>query len=246
MILTIAALFLPLFPLSMVQNLILSRIRAPFARGALVLLWPQIGVTILQTQQPEIPAFIETWALLSAAFYAVRLLTVRDLAIWAGLFASSAVALTWGLVMQGVDETTLRLFALWFSLPAALLILLTEPISKRLGAAYAGLFAGLVERQPRLALVLTAVMLCAVATPPFPGFFALLNLMLGLDSPGVFGVLGIWLVWSWAAIRLVQGFVTGDGREISAADLGRGGALVYYAVLAVFVVAGLQFTGGNL
>ncbi len=244
--LTFVALFLPLFPLSALLNLLLARLRPSFARSVLLLLWPQLGVTLLHWLQPEIPAFFVTWALLSAAFYALRLLTVRDLGQWAGLLASSALALTWGLATRGADTMELRLFVFWFSLPAALLILLSDPLAQRLGAAYAGLFRGLIEGQPRLAVVLTAVVLSAVATPPSPGFFALLGLLRGLSDAASLGILGIWLVWGWAAIRLLQGFVSGSGREIAAADLSRGILVTYVGALAAFVAAGLIFAGGRL
>ena len=244
--LMLVALFLPLFPLSAVQNMILARLRAPVARATLLLLWPQLGVALLHALQPEIPAFVTTWALLSAAFYALRLLTVRDLGLWAGFLASSALALTWGLVARGADITELRLFVFWFSLPAALLVLLTGPLARRLGAAYAGLFTGVVERQPRLAVVLTAVVLSTVATPPFPGFFALLDLLRGLGSAAAVGVLGVWLIWGWAATRILQGFVAGSGREIAAPDLAQSSMLAYTSALAVFAAAGLLFTGGGL
>ncbi len=244
--LTLVALFLPLFPLSVVQNLILARLRAPLARAALLLLWPQLGVVLLHALQPKIPAFVVIWALLTAAIYAVRLLTVRDLGLWAGLLASSALALTWGLAARGADVTALRLFAFWFSLPAALLMLLTRPLARRFGAAYAGLFAGLAKGQPRLAGVLTVLLLSTIATPPFPGFFALLDLMRGLDSAAALGVLSIWLIWGWAATRLLQSFLTGSSREITATDLGRSSMLTYTAALAIFAAAGLLFTGGGL
>lgn len=244
--LALVALFLPLFPLSVVQNLILARVRAPLVSAALLLLWPQLGVTLLHVSQPRIPAFIVAWALLSAAFYALRLLTVRDLARWAGFLASSAFALTWALAARGADMMELRLFALWFSVPAALLVLLTRPLARRLDAAYAGLHAGLVEGQPRLALVLTAVVLSMVATPPFPGFFALLDLLRGLGGAAALGVLGVWLLWGWAATRLLQGFVAGSGREIAAVDLTGRTLLTYIAALVILAATGLQFSGGGL
>lgn len=246
MMLALVGLFLPLFPLSAVQNLILARLRVPVARGALLLLWPQIGVTLLHMWQLEITAFDVTWALLSAAFYALRLLTVRDLGLWAGFLASSALPLIWGLAARGADVAELRLFAFWFSLPPALLTLLTGPLARRLGAAYAGLFSGLAEGQPRLAGVLTAILLSAIATPPFPGFFALLDLLRGLGAAAALGVLGIWLIWGWAATRILQGFIAGNGRETAAADLAPGGMLTYLAALVIFTAAGLQLTGSGL
>lgn len=243
---TFIALFLPLFPLSVVQNLLLARLPSASARGALILLWPQLGITLLEILHPEIPDFVLTWALLSAALYALQLLTVRDLTLWTGLLVSSALAFTWELIARGANVTELRLFVFWFTLPPALLALLAGRLAHHFGAAYAGLFAGLAERQQRLAIVLTITLLGAVATPPFPGFFGMLSVLRTIGSTGALAVLVIWLFWGWAAIRMLEGFVTGRGREISAADLGRSRMLAYLATLAIFVLAGQQLLGGGL
>lgn len=250
MTLLIAALFLPLFPLSAVLNLLLARLRAPSGAALVLLLWPQIGITLLQFAQPPgptpTPAFIAGWALISAGFYALRLLTVRDLGLWAGFLASSALALTWLPFAQGAAPSELRLFAFWLGAPAAVLVLLIGPLTQRLGAAYAGLYAGFTGRLPRLAGVLTILVLSAIATPPFPGFFALLKLLQDLGVAATLGVLAIWLLWGWAATRVLQGFLSGPGRVVQAADLGRGGALAYAAALGGFAIAGLYVAGGAL
>ncbi len=242
----LVALFLPLFPLSVVQNMLLARIPRPLARSALLLLLPQVGVTLLHTLHPPIPGFLVTWALLSSAFYALRLLTVRDLELWSGLFVSSALALTWGVAARGADVTTLRLFAFWFSLPATLLVLLTASLARRMGAAYAGLFTGLAQSQPRLAGVLTLVVLSIIATPPFPGFFALLDILHGFGGAAALSVLGVWLIWGWAATRVLQGFNSSNGREISGGDLGMSSVVGYAVTLVVFAAAGFLFTRGGL
>lgn len=241
----IAALFLPLFPLSIALNAALMRLRAPVARAALLLVWPQLGAALLAAL-PAVPDVFAAWALSSAAFYALRLLTVRDLGLWAGFSACSALALTWNLAAAGAGAAELHLFAFWFSLPAALLALLTGPIARRLGAAYAGLHGGLAGQLPRLSGVLVALVLAAVATPPFPGFFAMLYLLTGLGALAALGVLAVWLVWGWAATRLMQGFVTGSGAPAAGGDLARSGALAYAAALGVFAAAGLYLTGGGL
>ena len=43
----LAGLFLPLFPLSMLFNLLYARVRNPAMRGLLLLVWPQVGLTII-------------------------------------------------------------------------------------------------------------------------------------------------------------------------------------------------------
>lgn len=245
-LLLIAGLFLPLFPLSIVLNTVVTRLRHPAIRFVLLLLWPQVGIMALQAAGQLVPAAFVPWALLSAGFYALRLLTVRDLGRWASLFASSVLALVWVLANSGAGIDELRLFALWFSLPAALLALLTGPLARRFGAAYAGLPGGLAGRLPRFSGVLILVVLAGVATPPFPTFFAMLDLLQRLAWPAVLGTLVIWLIWGWAAIRLVQDFVVGPVHPASINDIGRPAMLAYASLLAAFVAAGLYLTGGSL
>lgn len=245
-ILLIAALFLPLFPLSVVLNGALARLREPVARCALLLAWPQFGVALLQLAPQAVPQAFVPWALATAGFYALRLLTVRDMGQWAGFLATSALALTWALAAGGAGRAELHAFAFWFGLPAALVALLARPLAHRFGAAYAGLQGGLIGNLPRLSGMLALTVLAAVATPPFPGFFALLNLLHVLDWSGALGVLAIWLVWGWAATRLLQGFIFGAGRAAPLGDIGRASTLLYTGVLGAFAIAGLTLTGGGL
>jgi hypothetical protein len=240
-----AAFFLPLFPLSIVLNSTLRRLSNPYLRFALLLIWPQIGIVVLSFTNQAIPEYMVAWALISSGHYALRLLTVRELGLWAGFLASSSLALTWGLTAHH-GQIELHFFALWFSLPAALLTLLTTPLVNRFGAAYAGLYGGLAGNMPRLSILLVITVLAAIATPPSPGFFAMLTLLQGLSWPAAFGVLIIWLFWSWAATRLMQGFVFGADRRHDLPDLGRASTLLYMSALCAFVATGLYITGGAL
>jgi NADH:ubiquinone oxidoreductase subunit 4 (subunit M) len=244
--LAIAALFLPLFPASVVLNGALARLRGPLARGVLLLAWPHAGVALLQLAPQAVPQALVPWALATSGLYALRLLAVRDMGQWAGFLATSAFALTWALAAAGADAVALHEFAFWFSLPAALMALLVRPLTRRFGAAYAGLQGGLAGSLPRLSAVLVLTALAAVATPPFPGFFALLQLLRALDWSGAVAVLAVWLVWGWAAIRLLQGFVFGTGRAVAAGDIGHVPTLAWTGVLAGFLIAGLILTGGML
>lgn len=242
----VAALFLPLFPFSMLLNLILFRLRWPVARFVLLLGWPQIGVAVLMFTDPEIHALVVPWAVASSALYALRLLTVRDLGQWAGFLAASVLPLTWVLAQSGAPTESLHLFAFWFSLPAALLALLTQPLIDRFGAAYAGLPGGLSAMLPRLSAVLVVTLLAAVATPPFPGFFAMLDLLKRMSASSGVAILVIWLVWGWGATRLLQGFVVGAAQPAVIADVGRPSTWAYTSVLCALVIAGLYLTGGGL
>jgi hypothetical protein len=242
--LAIVALFLPLFPASVVLNAALAALRDPLARCVLLLLWPQIGVALLQLAPQTPPHYVLPWALATSGFYALRLLTARDLGQWAGFLATSAFALTW--VRAGEGPAVLHASALWFSLPAALTALLARPLSRRFGAAYCGLQGGLSGSLPRLSGVLVLTVLAAVGTPPFPGFFALLQVLHALQWSGALGVLLIWLMWGWAATRLLQGFVFGTEPRLSPADIGQLPMLAFAGVLGGFVLAGVLLNGGGL
>lgn len=240
----IAAIFLPLFPLGMALNLSLATLRHPLAQFLLLLAWPQIGVQILDRTQAFIPSWFVAWALASAGLYALRMLTCRELERHAAYLASSSLALTWVLAEAGVGTPALMAFAFWLSLPAALAMLVAGSLTKRFGAAYAGLPPGLGQALPRLSGVLAVVSLAAVATPPFPGFFVLLDLLARLQGQVAMAILAIWLMWGWSATRVLQGFLAGESRHEGISDLAPGSTVIWSALLVILAGAGLSLSGG--
>lgn len=244
--LLIACLLLPLFPLSMPFNALLSWVQRPGIRFAGVLIAPQLGVLALDYFAQPIPGWLPAWALASAAFYAIRLLSVRDLAKWAGFLATSALALVWHFAAAGVEPLDLHLFAFGLSLPPALLMLLAGTLARRFGAAYAGLHGGLARCLPRWSRLLIWVVLAAIATPLFPGFFIMLSLVFDARWPSAMAILFVWLIWSWAGTRLLQGFVFEPCRQVEVRDLRPAAVAAYSGVLALFVITGLIVTGGVL
>ena len=232
-----AVLFLPLFPFSIFLNGLLSRLGNVSAKFLLILIWPQFGVFLLHGQ--PVPEVFLAWSLASSGFYALRLLTVRDLGLWAGFLASSAISLVWI-----ASESDMHILAFWLSLPSALLFLLSGAIETRFGAAYAGISGGLANSAPRLSVLLVLTLLAAVATPPFPGFFAMLGLLQRASiAPAV---LFIWLLWGWAAIRLMQGFLSGSNEPHAVDDVGKGVTLISACLVGIAVVASLYLKGGTL
>ena len=241
--LLIAALFLPLFPFSILLNGVLARMRNPLAKCMILLLWPQIGVLVLLAAKQPVPEGFAAWSLLSSAIYALRLLTVRDLGLWAGYLACSSLSLIWFRHDAGVFDMSVSAF--WLSLPAAMLLLIESSLARRFGAAYAGLYGGLAaSSMPRLSGMLVLTLLAAIATPPAPAFFTMLSLLRRVGiAPAV---LVIWLLWGWAAIRLMQGFLTGGNAREAAADIGKSGALLFAGFLGGIVFVGIYLAGGAL
>lgn len=242
----LAGIFLPLFPLSMGFNLLLGRCRHVALRVALLLLWPQFGLLLLQTWPTDFPNWLAPLALMTSGLYALRALALRDVGQWSGFLATSAWALLWIPLQEGTSITQVQLYALGFSAPLVLLALLGAGLERRFGAAYAGLYGGLANSIPRFAGVLVFVILAIIATPLFPAFFILLASIVQAiaDMPVIaVGIAAVWLIWSWSGARLLQGLIAGPADKQQAADLSLSLTWIYSLVLLLLVVAGLYGIG---
>jgi NADH:ubiquinone oxidoreductase subunit 4 (subunit M) len=244
----LAALFLPLFPFSALFVVVHRKIKNPWARTALFLLWPQPGVILLTLAKPEVPDWVLAWATATALLYAIRALVVRELGLWLSYIGVSCWAIIW-LVAAGDGLHDLALVALGMSLPLSLMTLLARELEKRFTAAYAGLYGGIVQTQPRLAALLVVGMLAVTATPLFPGFFTMLTsviVQMSVSPLFALGLLLVWLLWTWSGMRLLQGLVMGPvnpmAREFADLETLSGG--IYSALLVAMVWFGFQFSGG--
>lgn len=237
-VLILAACFLPLFPFSMLFNALFARVPHPLARAGLLLAWPQIGLWLVQSSGAGVPHWIAPWALATALLYALRALSLRDAGQWIGFLATALGALVW------LQPEAAMVWA--FAAPLAVLALVVGAITARYGAAYAGYPDALAQRSPRLAGVFVVTVLVAIGTPPFSGFFAWVSLVLAVSPAIALGLLGVWLLWSWAAIRLIQGLIVGEAAPETASpdDLGRGPLWLAVLALGGLLVGGLWLAGG--
>jgi len=213
--LLLAALFLPLFPFSMVFNAVFDRLQHVALRSLLLIVWPHIGLAILQSSESGVPTWFMTWALATSLLYAFRMLALRGVGQWTSFLATSMWATIW-LATTDTSQEMLQFYALAISAPLVLLAFLSVGLEKRFGAAYTGLYGGLAQSIPRFTGVLVFVILAAIATPLFPGFFIMLKLILNssaLMPVATFVLLGIWLLWSWAGVRLLQGLIVGTASQ---------------------------------
>lgn len=243
----LAGVFVPLYPLSVVPNALLARLRSPLLRALALPAWALLGVFLLTRAGLPAPEGMVWWGALSALLYALRLLTVRDISLWTGFALSSALALLW--VVFGAADTPahgmrLALFALAFAIPLAILQLLSARLVQLFGAAHIGLYRGLGATMPRFAALFAVAALAAVATPLFPSFAAFVATMLAAPPALLVVLLMIWLLWSWSAVNLLRGVVFGaPAAEAPAVDLSTASALAYGAALTVLVAAGFYLVG---
>jgi hypothetical protein len=240
----VVGLFLPLFPLSMVFNLLFARVSQPLARAVLILTWPLAGLALLDRLGTDVPEPVMIWAVATAALYAVRLLALRELGTWTGFLATSVWALLWIPAGEGFALIDIAGDALGLSVPLALLVLITVLLNRRLGGSYAGIRDGIATSLPRLSVALVICLLAAVATPPFPGFFTLLSALMLASPVNMAGILGVWLLWSWAVAQLVQGFVVGvPAQGSSVQDIGPGLSWGLAMAFTALLLSGVLLTG---
>lgn len=241
--LLLIGLFLPLFPLSIGVNALLARMPNAWARAAMLLLWPQIGVFLVAEYIGDLPDWIKYWGLATAALYAFRMLAMREVNLWIGFLATSSWALLWTPAFKGLSLAELEVLALGFGLPLAIMAVMAGEIAKRFGAAYLGLYGGLAVAVPRLTGVLVTSLFAAIATPVFPAFFAVLHtLVISQPLPAIL-LVSIWGAWSWGAARLLQGLIVGPAELPYPQDLSVSMTWLMSLMLAGLALVGLLYTG---
>lgn len=244
----IAAIFLPLFPLSGVFVKILGNISNARMRAAILLIWPQFALFFINSAEAaqNIPLWLQIWAAVTALLYAFRTLVLRDVTLWTGYIAVSCWSLAW-LVLTEKSPQSLTLYLLGFSLPLSLMALLRGELEQRFEAAYSGLVTGLAVSLPKMAGLLVMAVLAITATPIFPGFFSLLGLIIGLTDTTPWlavGVLLVWFLWAWSGMRLLQGLLTGESSERQLDDMNYATAGFYLFLMVCLGVFGLYSARG--
>ena len=246
LIILLASIFLPLFPMSMVFNAILDNIKHSWLRVLLLITWPLIGLFMVHRGNLVMPDWLLPLALTTSALYALRILTLREVNQWSGFLATSLWSLLWLPIMRDAKEVLLYGYAISMSAPLVLLALLSAGLEQRFGAAYTGLYGGLARTIPRYAGVFVTVVMASIATPLFPTFFIMLNMVVETVSASPFVaivLLLIWLFWSWAGTRLIQGLIVGRASDVKIADLDITTVSFYAFALLALIVGGVYLSG---
>lgn len=246
LIILLTGIFLPLFPMSVVFNAILNNIKHSWVRVLLFIAWPLCGLFIVINSKLSMPDWLLPLALSTSALYAFRMLTLREVNQWSQFLATSLWGLLWIPFMQETPAALLYGYAVSMSGPLVLLVLLSAGLEQRFGAAYTGLYGGLARTIPRFSGVLVIVVIAAIATPVFPGFFIMLDMVVETISATplvAMALLLIWLLWSWAGARLIQGLIVGRASEVKIADMDITSIGLYSMVLLALAVAGIYLSG---
>ena len=237
-----AALFLPLFPLSMLFSILFEGLRHVVLRAVVLLAWPQIGVWLFQGATEPVPSWMTMLALFTSLLYGFRALVLRELVHWISFLAVSSWTLLWVASGSIANDQSMSLLALGCSAPLVILTVLGLHLQKRFGASYSGLYNGLGHTMPRFSGVLVFTILAVVATPVFPGFVVMMAAFLEATHITLIGTILlclVWMIWAWAGARLIQGFVIGESKGNEVDDLPVATVWVYVVLLAGLGVFGL-------
>jgi hypothetical protein len=264
LVLLLAGVFLPLYPLSIAANLLLKRQeplegKDPWARPAVkaaaIVLMPLAGVLLVGLglglagdAAPALARVFAVWGGLTSMLYAFRLLSARDGKIWISQLYSSALALVW---LAVANEVPPLLPALGLALSLLPLMFLLASLTRRFGIARVGLYPGLGVRMPTFSSLFVAAVLMAVAVPFSPAFFSIADIAFGGVGANELITLGpvslSWLLWTWAGVNLLAGIVFGRPREdLAYTDLGRRSALLHGAGMLALSVFGILLVEGVL
>ena len=253
-IVLLVGLFLPIFPLSIGFNFILKKIRSPLLKIAVLVSWPLIGLTLFFQLDVQPPDWLASWVLGISVFtsmlYAFRLLAQRGINTWTGYLATSIWSLFWiPLLLLEHNPKTLITYVVGFGIPLTIISLLANIFKQRFGIAYTNLHGGIASSMPRFSILLIIAIFATIATPVFPSFFIMVGFItkvLSTDYPSIVLMLVfIWLIWSWAGIRIIQGLLVGPANQQNyVEDLHKGLAWSIGAILTFLAFAGLFITGG--
>jgi NADH:ubiquinone oxidoreductase subunit 4 (subunit M) len=239
--LLLIAVFLPLFPLSIGFNALFARFKHPGLRLALLFGWPLTGLLLFGMLEPEVPPWLVAWALGTAVFYGFRLLAMREIGLWTGFFATSIWACLWLPLSHGNTQT--GLYLVWFGVPLGLLVLLVNGLERRYGAAYTELYGGLAQTTPRFSGIFVVTILAVVATPVFPAFFAMLNMLISSHLAEAAILIGLWALWSWAGIRLIQGMIVGETTHDASPDITPVRSWLFTLLMIALILSGFVVAG---
>ena len=77
MSLLLAGLFLPLFPMSIIFNLVFQRASSAWLRVIIILVWPLPGLWLIENSATELVDIYVYWALFTSVLYGFRTVVVK-------------------------------------------------------------------------------------------------------------------------------------------------------------------------
>tara|TARA_Y100001935_G_scaffold244940_1_gene237944 strand:+ start:539 stop:1282 length:744 start_codon:yes stop_codon:yes gene_type:complete len=238
------ALFLPIFPLSIVFNLIFTKIKNPGFRSALFLIWPLIGIYFFQKISIDIDDFFYGAVLFTSMLYGFRMLAMREVGTWSGFMATSLWALLWIPLLD--NNANIYFYSLWLSLPLVMMTLLVYKLETCFGAAFTEINGGLAQTMPRLSGIFVIVVLALIATPIFPSFFVTIDLIFSSSAIVASIICAIWLIWSWAGMRLIQGITVGKNKVNDVKDISITVVWVFSLIMIAAILLSILLFGQKI
>ena len=243
----VIALMLPLFPLHWVYIAALTRL-PPRTSALLAVLLPATGLYGLANLLPDLPAealgAVSLLALFGALYGSLKALaqaSVPNLLAYGGISFFSV--LWWHFTAAPAVSFNAVVYVAAIALLSAGVLLVWHGVQSRYGNLTLDRMHGLARPMPRLAALLSLLVMAAVGLPPFGFFPAFLTLLLqpGIPISWSLGVILLtWFLSSWYLFRMMQRLLFGPYRnDIHYQDLRASEVASLAVLLALLAMLGL-------
>ena len=242
----LAALLLPLFPLHGLYVAALTRTPG-FLAAILAVIMPALGLLCLASVIGRIPAaallifsVLALFGALYGSFKAVAESRVPHLLAYAAVAFFSA--LWWHAASTGTVTGHSVIYAVAAVLLIAGLMLVSECVVRRYGNFTLERMHGLARPMPRLAAIVSLLIMAAAGLPPFglfSGYTAMLLDPATANSAGLIVLVCCWYLASWYFFRMMQRLLFGPHRiDVRHQDLRPRELASFAFLLALLVLLG--------
>ncbi len=256
LVLVVAGLLLPLFPLHSAYVAALTRLPRVWAL-VLSFVLPLAGVFMLRMLPaipPSLQAVVSVLALIGATYATLKAVaqkSVLHLITYAGLAFYSI--LWWQLANVGSVTPAAIIYTFAVVLVIGGILLAWDRLQVRYGNLPMNRLGGLARPMPKFGLCLALLVMAAVGLPPFGLVFSFIGLMLGSPAvtAGTFVVLLTWFGASWNLFKLMQRILFGPHREdlryddLNPAEIAAFGVILLLLIVLSVIPQGFLISGAE-
>ena len=246
MLIGLAALLLPLFPLHGLYTAAMTRLPR-FLSVTFALILPAAGLYMLAHVMPQIPATLlraaSILALFGALYGSLKALAqtkVPELLAYAACAFFSVV--WWHASVTGAVTVESIVYTAAVVVLIASLQLTWQWLARRGGNLTLVQMNGLARPMPRFATIMSLLIMAGIGLPPFglfPNYMAMLLQPVISHSAGLIVIVLCWFLTSWCLFRMMQRLLFGAERtDLRYQDLRPGESVQFVVLLLILALLG--------
>ncbi|MDD2790752.1 MAG: hypothetical protein PHU40_08840 [Sulfurimonas sp.] len=240
----IVLFLLPIFPMSLATNFLLSKLKGLTLLFVLTTIF-FLGALLLNSfENKTLIEVISILALFSTLFYALRLVSVSNAYNYLLFYYSTIAGFAW--LWKSINGEMLMFF-IAFILPIVGFGLLINFLDKQFGTTYFKAFKGLGTVMPRFSILFIISVVALILTPYFPGFRIFVEEIVHFDIYYLIVIAISWLFISWSGITMIEKLIYGvTQRKVHYRDLSGGLTAFIILIYLIGAAIGILFMEVNL